>query len=133
MKKIAESLNRVFLVTFQNGQQVIARIPTLISGPPHYTTASEVAAMDFLRRLGMPVPKVVAWSSRAQETEVESEFIIMEKVKGEPLTPIWDTVDHEVRTLFTSYLSCIVRYWTCISRIMEASITRATLMLLTDQ
>jgi hypothetical protein len=93
MEKIAESLNRVFLVTFQNGQQVIARIPTPISGPSHFSTASEVATMDFLRRLGIPVPKVLAWSSHAQSTEVESEFIIMEKANGLPLTEIWETVD----------------------------------------
>ena len=88
MEKIAESLNRVFLVTFQNGQQVIVRIPTPISGPSHFSTASEVATMDFLRRLGIPVPIVLAWSSRAQSTEVESEFIIMEKVDGLPLIKI---------------------------------------------
>ena len=93
MEKIAESLNRVFLVTFQNGQQVIARIPTPISGPSHFSTASEVATMDFLGRLGIPVPKVLAWSSQAQSTEVESEFIIMEKANGLPLTKIWETVD----------------------------------------
>ena len=33
MEKIAESLNRVFLVTFQNDQQVIARIPVLLTSP----------------------------------------------------------------------------------------------------
>ena len=93
MEKIAESLNRVFLVTFQNGQQVIARIPTPISGPSHFSTASEVATMDFLGRLGIPVPKVLAWSSQAESTEVESEFIIMEKANGLPLTKIWETVD----------------------------------------
>ena len=93
MEKMAESLNRVFLVTFQNGQQVIARIPTPISGPSHFSTASEVATMDFLRRLGIPVPKVLAWSSRAQSTEVEAEFIIMEKADGLPLIKIWETVD----------------------------------------
>ena len=66
MEKIAESLNRVFLVTFQNGQQVIVRIPTPISGPSHFSTASEVTTMDFLRRLGIPVQIVLAWSSQAQ-------------------------------------------------------------------
>jgi hypothetical protein len=49
--------------------------------------------MDFLRRLVIPVPKVLAWSSRAQSTEVESEFIIMEKAEGESLLKSWETVD----------------------------------------
>lgn len=93
MEKVAESFNRVFLLKFQNGEQAIARIPTPLSGPAHFSTASEVATMDFLGRLGIPVPKVLAWSSRAQSTEVESEFIIMEKADGLPLIKIWDTVD----------------------------------------
>ena len=93
IEKIAESINRVFLVTFQNGQQAIARIPTPISGPAHFSTGSEVATMDFLRRLGIPVPKVLAWSSRAKSTEVESEFIIMEKAEGEPLVKSLESVE----------------------------------------
>lgn len=95
MKKIGEPSNRIFLIAFQNGQEVVVRIPTPISSTSHFTTASEVATMDFLRRLGMPVPKVLAWSSRAQSTEVESEFIITEKVEGEPLSnKKWETIDH---------------------------------------
>ncbi|KAF9475595.1 hypothetical protein BDN70DRAFT_914917 [Pholiota conissans] len=96
MTKIAESLNRIFLLTHQNGTQTIARIPTPICGPPFFTTSSEVATMDLLRRLGVPVPKVLAWSSRAHATRVESEFIIMEKVDGEPLSEMgWNKIDHE--------------------------------------
>ena len=49
--------------------------------------------MDFLRLLGIPVPKVLAWSSRPQSTEVESEFIIMEKAEGESLLKSWETFD----------------------------------------
>lgn len=93
MEKIAESLNRIFLLTFQDGQQAIARIPTPLSGPAHFTTASEVATMDLVRRLGVPVPKVLAWSSRAGDTEVEAEFMIMEKAGGVPLAKVWDEVD----------------------------------------
>ncbi|KAF9036378.1 kinase-like domain-containing protein [Panaeolus papilionaceus] len=93
MEKIAESLNSIFLLTFQDGQQAIARIPTPLSGPAHFTTASEVATMDLVRRLGVPVPKVLAWSSRAGDTEVEAEFMIMEKAGGVPLAKVWDEVD----------------------------------------
>ena len=39
------------------------------------------------------MPIVLAWSSRAQSPEVESEFIIMEKADGLPLIKIWETVD----------------------------------------
>ncbi|CAG7918334.1 unnamed protein product [Penicillium olsonii] len=43
--------NKVFLLRAKNGREVIARIPTPVAGPPHYTTASEVATMDFLRSI----------------------------------------------------------------------------------
>lgn len=48
--KLAEGgFNKVYLLRAKSGCEVIARIPTSIAGPPHYTTASKVATMDFLR------------------------------------------------------------------------------------
>ena len=60
--KLAEGgFNQVFVLTMDDGYELIARIPTPIAGPPHYTTSSEVATMDFVRtRLGIPVLKVFA-------------------------------------------------------------------------
>ncbi|KAG6906627.1 hypothetical protein DXG01_012872 [Tephrocybe rancida] len=100
IEKLAESFNRVFLLTSEDGQQVIARIPTPISGPPHFSTASEVATMDFLQRLGLPLPKVLAWSSRAHSTPVNSEFIIMEKAAGQLLADVLETESVDQEDLF---------------------------------
>ncbi|KAL8714703.1 MAG: hypothetical protein Q9225_006528 [Loekoesia sp. 1 TL-2023] len=74
-----------------DGREVIARLPTPIAGPPHYTTASEVATMDFLRtQLDIPVPKVFAWASRIDgDNPVGAEYIIMEKAQGESLASRW--------------------------------------------
>lgn len=48
--KLAEgSFNKTFKLTLDNGMNVIARIPHPIAGPRHYTTASEVATMEFVR------------------------------------------------------------------------------------
>ncbi|KAL3443689.1 hypothetical protein BJX65DRAFT_320472 [Aspergillus insuetus] len=53
-----------FILRAQNGREVIARIPTPIAGPPHYTTSSEVATMDFLRTvLKLPVPGILGYSA----------------------------------------------------------------------
>ncbi|KAG6915731.1 hypothetical protein DXG01_010061 [Tephrocybe rancida] len=100
IEKLAESFNRVFLLTSEDGQQVIARIPTPISGPPHFSTASEVATMDFLQRLGLPLPKVLAWSSHAHSTSVQSEFIVMEKAEGQLLADVWETESLDREDLF---------------------------------
>lgn len=91
MKKIAEGgFNKVFLLTTtDDGHEVIARIPTPIAGPPHYTTASEAATIDFLRTvLGLPVPKILDYST-SPENPVGAEYIIMERVNGESLESRW--------------------------------------------
>ena len=86
--------NKVFLLTMDDGYEVIARIPTPIAGPAHYMTASEVATMDFLRtRLDIPAPKVFAWASRiGSDNPVGAEYIIMEKLEGESLASRWPSL-----------------------------------------
>lgn len=50
MTKLAEgSFNKTFHLKMDNGSTVIARIPHPIAGPKYYTTASEVATIDFVR------------------------------------------------------------------------------------
>src|SRR5208282_997664 len=74
--------NKVFLLTMDTGKQIIARIPHPQAGSAHYTTASEVATMHYLRKkLNIPVPRVFAYSSNSRNA-VGSEYIIMEKVDG---------------------------------------------------
>lgn len=89
--------NKIFLLTMDDGYEVIARIPTPIAGPSHYTTASEVATMDFLRtRLKIPVPKVFAWASRIDSSNpVGAEYIIMEKMRGETLSSLWKSLSQK--------------------------------------
>ncbi|RJE24536.1 hypothetical protein PHISCL_03123 [Aspergillus sclerotialis] len=71
------------------GRNIIAKIPHPNAGPEVYTTASEVATMDFARSvLDLPVPKVLAWSATATNP-VESEYILMEEAKGSQLHDVW--------------------------------------------
>jgi hypothetical protein len=94
MTKLAEgSFNKVFLLTMDTGKQIIARIPHPNAGPPHYTTASEVATMHYLRtRLQLPVPRVIAYSCDATNP-VGSEYILMERINGVSLSKKWDTLN----------------------------------------
>lgn len=49
IKKLPErNFNKTFLLTLDNGSQVIARIPNPNAGRPHCSTASEVVTMDFV-------------------------------------------------------------------------------------
>lgn len=92
MMKVTEGgFNKIFLLTMDDGYEVIARTPTPIAGPAHYMTASEVATMEFVRtQMDIPAPKVFAWSSRADgNNAVGAEYIIMEKMQGESLGSHW--------------------------------------------
>lgn len=85
MKKLAEGgFNRVFLLTMDDGFEVLVKIPYHLTVPRHFTTGSEVATLDFLQLKGIPVPRVYAWSSKSGNA-VGTEYIIMEKVPGQPL------------------------------------------------
>ncbi|OJD23726.1 hypothetical protein ACJ73_04926 [Blastomyces percursus] len=90
------NFNKSLLLTMANGSQVIARVPNPNSSIPHFTTASEVATMDFARNeLGLPVPKVLAWNSHASENPVGAEYIVMEKAAGSSLAHIWPRLSNE--------------------------------------
>ena len=41
--------NKSFLLTMNDGMQAVAKIPNPNAGRPHYTTASEVATMEFVK------------------------------------------------------------------------------------
>ncbi|KAK2831886.1 hypothetical protein FQN49_007067, partial [Arthroderma sp. PD_2] len=88
--KLAEGgFNKVFLLTMDDESEVIARIPTPIADPRHYTTASEAATMRFLRdTLQIPVPRVLTYSSTS-DNPVGAEYIIMERLQGENLGSRW--------------------------------------------
>ena len=105
--KLPEGLfNRVFLLVMDNGSEAIARIPTPAAGPAHLVTASEVATMEFMRDLGVPVPKVLTWSSTA-DNEVGAEYIIMGKAQGIQLKEVWDMMSHKQKCIFLADLVSI--------------------------
>ncbi|KAJ5491661.1 kinase-like domain-containing protein [Penicillium diatomitis] len=101
--KLAEGgFNKVFILRAKHGREVIARIPTPIAGPAHYTTASEVATMGFLRAvLKLPVPEVFAYSTTS-DNPVGAEYILMERVEGESLSSRWlSLTTDEVKDIMT--------------------------------
>ncbi|KAE8151707.1 kinase-like domain-containing protein [Aspergillus avenaceus] len=101
--KLAEGgFNKVFILQAKNGREVIARIPTPVAGPAHYTTASEVATMDFLRTiLKLPVPEVFAYSTTS-DNPVGAEYILMERIEGESLSSRWlSLTTDEVKDIMT--------------------------------
>ena len=99
MVKLNEgSFNKVYLLKFDNGAEAIARIPHPNAGPALYTTASEVATMDYLHKtLKLPVPKILRYSCDSNNP-VQSEFIVMEYIKGVNLTARWNKLSVPEKT-----------------------------------
>jgi len=49
VEKCADGMhNKAFLLTMDDGKQVVAKVPNPNAGRSHFTTASEVATMDFV-------------------------------------------------------------------------------------
>ncbi|KAH0834238.1 hypothetical protein J3R83DRAFT_11555 [Lanmaoa asiatica] len=65
-----------FLLTFDNGKKLIAKIPCPVVVSRRLCTASEVATMDCARNiLSLPVPRILSWSANADASEVGTEYI----------------------------------------------------------
>ena len=49
VEKLPEGMNgKAFFLTMNDGSQVVAKLPNPCGGRPHFTTASEVATMDYV-------------------------------------------------------------------------------------
>jgi hypothetical protein len=49
VEKLPEgNFSKVFLITMEDGRELIAKIPNPNAGQPHLTTASEAATMDYV-------------------------------------------------------------------------------------
>ncbi|KAJ6186450.1 hypothetical protein N7519_007751, partial [Penicillium mononematosum] len=90
VQKLPEgNFSKVFLLTMDDGKEVIAKLPNPNAGPQYFTTASEVATMDYVRNvLNIPAPTVYAWSPSTEE--IGAAYIIMERSRGVELGKLWD-------------------------------------------
>jgi hypothetical protein len=61
------------------------------------------------------VPRVLAWSSKAQENPVGAEYIIMEKVLGIELERVWPSMDVEDRFTLVETIAGFQKSWTSVS------------------
>lgn len=100
-KKLAEGgFNRVFEITMKGDDtQILARLPYPSTIPKQLTVASEVATLDLIRCHGVPVPKVLDYSTDS-DNPVGAEYMIMEKINGTPIADSWYTLTEEQQLKF---------------------------------
>lgn len=80
----------------KDGSEVLARFPYPSTKPNRLTIASEVATLDLVRAAGIPVPKVLYYSTDA-DNPVGAEFMIMEKLPGRPIGDRWFDLTEDER------------------------------------
>lgn len=84
--------NRIYIVQTTTNQEYILRL----SGRfwKSCKTESEVAALLYLkaRCQHVPVPTVFGYCTDKDRSGIEAEYILMEKIEGEPLDKIWPSL-----------------------------------------
>ncbi|KAJ5735570.1 phosphotransferase enzyme family protein [Penicillium malachiteum] len=90
--------NKAFILTMDNGSEVLAKLPNPNAGPAHFTVASEVATRELLRHVfNIPVPQIFAWSNDASANLVKAEYIIEKKAPGIQLGSAWHQWPRELK------------------------------------
>ncbi|KIW79496.1 hypothetical protein Z517_06108 [Fonsecaea pedrosoi CBS 271.37] len=68
----------------KDGSEVLAPLPYLSTKPCRFAIASEVATLDLVRAAGVTAPKILYYSTDAQNP-VGADSMIMEKLRGRPI------------------------------------------------
>ncbi|WPG99255.1 Hypothetical protein R9X50_00206600 [Acrodontium crateriforme] len=87
--KLEGGFNRVFMMTLDNGEEFVARLPTRRAGQPSIAMASGVATLDYVAQTtNLPVPKVLRWAG-TKSNPIRTEYMMTTKLPGVPLGELW--------------------------------------------
>lgn len=89
--------NKAFLLSMDNGQEVVAKVPNPNAGVPHLTTASEVATIDFV------------WTSQAASLRLAD---MMEFRQGDSLVHQYPMFTHGIHRRSHILLGLSLSSWT---------------------
>jgi hypothetical protein len=119
VKKLPEgNFNKVLSLTMDDGRKLIAKIPNPNAGRPHYTTASEVATIDYVRAL-CPVRKLTnvdprkcsrfamfsRYRRRGFMAGAPRQTTLLEQCQGVELDKVWDKMSWDDRFEIVSTLA----------------------------
>lgn len=100
--------NRVYNLSASDGREYILRL----SGRfwTRYKTENEVAALVYIKKLckSIPVPKILGYCTDKEKSGVNAEYILMEKLEGEPLECIWSDLDSDKKLDMITQVADIV-------------------------
>lgn len=83
------AFNKTYVISFPR-RDYIMRVSLPVD--PRYKTLSEVAVLDYLNKTtSIPIPKVINFDASSRNA-LGFEWILMNRVTGDPLSKIWDSV-----------------------------------------
>ena len=101
---ITGSFNKVFLLQFDNGKELLARIPCPLAGNLPLSTASEAAIMEYIRLRHLAgddefptfpkIPRVLSWDS-SFGNPVAWPYILCEYLPGVTFDTKWLSIEGE--------------------------------------
>lgn len=100
-----------------NGNTVIARLPTRVAPLPQYNIPNQVATTEYVRtRLGIPTSNILAYSADTdpERNPVGTPYILIENPKGMNLSLVWDELSDTLKD------ALLVEWVKMESRLMEA-------------
>ncbi|KAG0160882.1 hypothetical protein PDIDSM_8414 [Penicillium digitatum] len=103
--------NKAFLMTMEDGREVVAKVPNPNAGIAHSTTAN----WEVSKVLDTPVPHFHAWNSHAEHHPAGAEFIIMDKVEGVPPSQVWSTMPLQQRLNVIIAMTSLQKKWLSVS------------------
>ncbi|PGH15948.1 hypothetical protein AJ79_02115 [Helicocarpus griseus UAMH5409] len=97
--------NKAYVLSMDNGMQVIGKVPNFNAGIPHYSS----------KLLKTPAPRVYTWNSRVDDVNtVGAEYIMMEKLSGVPLANIWWRLKPDVKLKIFMLVFKFQKRWTAV-------------------
>ncbi|MCF7872092.1 phosphotransferase [Candidatus Woesearchaeota archaeon] len=108
LSKIGESLeskqlfnngfnNQVYFIKTKSGKELVLRLTNPLEKWKTYKTLNEVEAINFLsEKTNIPVPQILDYS--IDKELVGFEYILMNKIEGEPLSEKYESYSKEDRT-----------------------------------
>ncbi|KAK1671799.1 hypothetical protein BDP55DRAFT_696521 [Colletotrichum godetiae] len=88
------TFNKLYVVE-SAGQEVVVRVTLPIE--PWLKTLSEIATLSWVRQnTSLPVPDILAYTAD-RSNPIEFEWIIMNKIPGEPLADVWKEIPYSAK------------------------------------
>jgi aminoglycoside phosphotransferase (APT) family kinase protein len=89
-----DAFNKVYVISSPHGDFVM-RVSLPVD--PRFKTLSEVAVLEVLHKItSVPIPEVIGFDA-STHNELGLEWILMKRVRGNPLSKVWGSMTRSTK------------------------------------